>query len=162
VQGDTAAGAADVLEIKPGEDTTMRKHFLAAVALCGLFGSAAAAVERPVLTVDVPFSFQVGKDTMPAGTYKIRQNVQNGAVTVAEDAGSYTVMTLSNTIQTAQIPAKGKLVFRRYGSTYFLSQIWTGGYDLGRQLSASKAEREMARAPQPEHTQLALVTINAR
>ena len=37
-----------------------------------------------------------------------------------------------------------KLVFHRYESTYFLSQVWITDNDRGREVSRSDAEREMA------------------
>ena len=37
-----------------------------------------------------------------------------------------------------------KLVFHRYGSQYFLAQIWTAGNDRGQELPKSGREREVA------------------
>ena len=37
-----------------------------------------------------------------------------------------------------------KLVFHRYGDTYFLSEVWVTGTTTGRQLFRSRAERELA------------------
>jgi hypothetical protein len=57
------------------------------------------------------------------------------------------------------------LVFNRYGSTYFLSEVWEGlGSDDGLRVVPSKAERmtarEMAAAARPHNTELALVVFN--
>jgi hypothetical protein len=38
-----------------------------------------------------------------------------------------------------------RLVFHRYGNTYFLSQVWEGGDRTGRQLVISKQEIAMQR-----------------
>jgi hypothetical protein len=47
-----------------------------------------------------------------------------------------------------------ELVFNRYGQTYFLSQIWTGG-DQGRQLFKSNREKEILRGE--PRTEIALL-----
>ena len=77
-------------------------------------------------------------------------------------SGTYTVKTLSPGVAVVQStdykssgivstlgkknldPANGtKLVFRRYGKTHFLAEIWTQGDDNGREILKCKAEREM-------------------
>jgi hypothetical protein len=42
-------------------------------------------------------------------------------------------------------PTKARLVFNKYGDTYFLSQVWSSGYAQGSALYQSKTERELAR-----------------
>jgi hypothetical protein len=37
-----------------------------------------------------------------------------------------------------------KLVFHRYGDTYFLSAVWVTSNTTGRELARSRAERELA------------------
>ena len=37
----------------------------------------------------------------------------------------------------------GKVVFHRYGNSYFLSEVWTPGSDIGKQVFRSKAEKEV-------------------
>ncbi len=38
-----------------------------------------------------------------------------------------------------------RLVFHKHGEQYFLSQIWTPGGSTGRELTMSRAERELAK-----------------
>ena len=49
-------------------------------------------------------------------------------------------------------PNEGRLVFNKYGETYFLSQVWTPGYSQGGALTKSKTEREIARTTSPAQT----------
>ena len=42
------------------------------------------------------------------------------------------------------LPTASKLVFHRYGSQYFLAQIWTAGYEQGKELPKSSRESEVA------------------
>jgi hypothetical protein len=51
-----------------------------------------------------------------------------------------------------------KLVFHRYESTFFLSQVWITGNDRGREVGRSPAEREMAaKTMQRDNTVVAAV-----
>jgi hypothetical protein len=58
------------------------------------------------------------------------------------------------------------LIFHRYGSTYFLSQVWQGGGQNGQQLTLSKAERvtarQMAALATPHNVELASVSFPYR
>lgn len=44
---------------------------------------------------------------------------------------------------TSSKPVGARLVFNRYGEEYFLSQVWTDGGQLGRELPKSKRERSL-------------------
>ena len=47
-------------------------------------------------------------------------------------------------LRVAEAQKTSKLVFHRYGSQYFLAQIWTAGNDRGQELPESGREREVA------------------
>jgi hypothetical protein len=54
---------------------------------------------------------------------------------------------------------EGKLVFSRYGDRYFLSQVFSAGSGVGRQIPKSKLERELASSqprPTTEHVALSV------
>jgi len=42
-------------------------------------------------------------------------------------------------------PDEGRLVFNKYGDTYYLSEVWKPGDSQGGALAKSKTEREIAR-----------------
>ena len=52
---------------------------------------------------------------------------------------------LTNPIQADPSKTRARLIFHRYGQTYFLAEVWTGGDSTGRQLLKSKQERSMER-----------------
>jgi hypothetical protein len=94
----------------------------------------------------IPFSFYVGNKALPAGNYVVRplgslHNVL--AIQNAENhASALTIVPIGVQAASAQ---NTKLVFHRYGNTYFLSQVWQGlGRNEGLQLVPSKTERELA------------------
>jgi hypothetical protein len=121
------------------------------VLFTALLTAAAAALgqTRPGdVTVDVPFAFHLAGQQFPAGHYIVRNE---GDVCLrifsAERRGLHVP-----THQSLRTESDGsKLVFHRYGATYFLSQVWANGSTTGWVLSQSRAERELAdRAEQME------------
>jgi hypothetical protein len=54
------------------------------------------------------------------------------------------ILVPTNAAQRSGSDNSSKLVFHRYESTYFLSQVWITGNDRGREVPRSPAEREMA------------------
>jgi hypothetical protein len=58
-------------------------------------------------------------------------------------------MCLAGGIQANRPSNTTKLVFNRYGSHYFLSQVWALGDSTGQLLKPSRAEREIARTFKP-------------
>ncbi len=66
------------------------------------------------------------------------------------------VMLLTTGVSSRKVSEDARLVFQRYGESYFLSQLWKPGYDVGRQFPQSKLEREAAsRASHGETIELA-------
>jgi hypothetical protein len=52
---------------------------------------------------------------------------------------------MTSNVQAMETPTTSKLIFRRYGETYFLSQIWEAYSEHGRQLAKSRTERSVER-----------------
>jgi hypothetical protein len=48
-----------------------------------------------------------------------------------------------------EVPSEGRVVFNRYGDTYFFAEVWVPGRTQGMALSKSKTERELARVTLP-------------
>jgi hypothetical protein len=57
------------------------------------------------------------------------------------DGKSGTMRLTSPVIANSRQDNKARLVFHRYGSTYFLSQVWLDGRSTGREFAKSKQER---------------------
>ena len=115
---------------------------LAALAL----GFAAAAQAQTALnykTFAVPFSFKVGNKVLPAGEYKI--TAENQIIRVQKTDGKENAVALTQRTRGANHNLSDvKLMFRRYGDQYYLSQVWLPD-SLGREL----------KKPRPENTDLA-------
>jgi len=104
------------------------------------------AQSRP-LEVNVPFAFEVGNNTLPAGSYRV-ESVPTGAGSIEilrSNRGDIRLpISTMTTAPTSGIPASA-LVFHRYGNRYFLAQIRTGD-GHAREVFPSKQEKELARS----------------
>jgi len=99
------------------------------------------------LEVSVPFTFEVGDKTLPAGNYRV-ESVQTGAgsLEVLRSNSGDVRLTISRIVTASShgTPAPA-LVFHRYGNRYFLAQILTGD-GHSRDLFPSRQEKELARS----------------
>ena len=94
----------------------------------------------------VPFDFSVGDKKFPAGVYSVtRVNPEKIMLRLSSEDGREAIHIITNPVQTKESPKTGKLIFRRYGETYFLSQIWESDEIQGRQLAKSRTERSVER-----------------
>jgi hypothetical protein len=97
------------------------------------------------LAAQVPFDFVVGDKTMHAGEYQVNPlNDDGNAIVISNNNGDRAVR-LSYTAERSDKQLRAKLVFHRYGSTYFLSQIWMAGQATGRELPKTRQERAAER-----------------
>jgi hypothetical protein len=109
-------------------------------ALFAVASSLVAQTNPGDMVVDVPFTFNVAGQALPPGHYIVAalgdalriSNYQARGIFVPTHAGTRTASDGS------------KLVFHRYGDTYFLSAVWVTGNTTGRELFRSPAERELA------------------
>jgi hypothetical protein len=100
------------------------------------------------LKADIPFDFVVGSKTLAAGEYMVGQITTNSneAVLVrSSDGNGHNAIRMSNAISSSAPKRKTTLTFLRYGSTYYLSQVWIAGSAQGRELLKSKQERSAER-----------------
>jgi len=105
---------------------------------------ASAVAQTGAMRVTVPFNFTVGKQTLPAGDYKV--SISNSLLEVARIDGPGTASVMTN--KTGGGPddnASPRLVFHCYGTHRFLSIAWIGEMNQGHELYASSAELEYAR-----------------
>ncbi len=99
-----------------------------------------------LIKAEVPFPFPVGNSKLSAGSYTADMNVAQGVLRVRSADCKSTVLILSSAVQSSTEAAHAKLVFTKYGDEYFLSQVWPAGTGIGRELTKSRSEREIAAA----------------
>lgn len=122
-----------------------------------------AANAQDKVAARIPFTFRAGKSVLPAGEYTFSTIGPAGTVLVRSIEQKANAMLIANAVQASQRPAGGKLVFHRYGDTYFLSQVWKPGSERGHQFIPTRAEQEMAAAAQRSGgTEVASVPLTNR
>jgi hypothetical protein len=131
------------------------------IALCtALLAAASASMGQTSpgdVVVDVPFAFMVAKQALPAGHYIVRA-VGDAQVRIFNSKTTGFFVPTHGALRT--VSDGSKLVFHRYGDSYFLSQVWVAGNTIGRELPRSRSERE-AREYRAE-MELAVIRPNAR
>lgn len=111
----------------------MKKHFISIAALFSfvLVLSVASTFAQSVrsVRVNIPFEFQVGKKTLPAGDYRVAAPPATIGVRtlllsgINEHVNNF--LSISS-VGTRDESRASSLVFRRYGDVYFLAEINVG------------------------------------
>ncbi len=95
------------------------------------------------LKVNIPFEFSVGRLLLPAGTYEIDTKVAPGVLRVRSADWVNAALVITHGVVERNRSEEAKIVFNRYGDTYFLSKVMYGG-GIGRELQKTPREKEMA------------------
>jgi hypothetical protein len=124
----------------------MKRNMLFAVLVLGL--TTGSAFGQTLTRVNIPFEFSIGNSTLPAGEYTVGPVFAGNSTVLAIHSLDWRkqIVMQTSAAESAKGPSENKLVFRRYGDQYFLSQIWAKGQALA--LPVSNREREMARNTQ--------------
>lgn len=99
------------------------------------------------LTVNIPFDFSIGNQTLPAGEYSVKQFSQRSMLIESADGRTRAIAQTPRIVQDGanEGTPQEKLVFHQYGNQYFLAQIWMFRGSDGRELNQSDAERQAAK-----------------
>jgi hypothetical protein len=112
------------------------------------FGSAVVSANAQSSTrvvADIPFEFIVADKTLPSGNYDVRPMFDNGhGLLIRSRDGNKSAMRITNPVIGNGKEVKAKLVFHRYGKTYFLAQVWNGDQN-GLELRKCSKERTLQR-----------------
>ena len=121
----------------------MKTHLFRTFMVTVLAASAAFAQNSTRLQANVPFDFIAGNQALPAGQYALDQGPAPGIVMIRSADGKSGAFVLTYAAFSAVAHDKPSLVFHRYGSTYYLSEVWGPGND-GRKLPPAARERDLA------------------
>ena len=146
----------------------MKREALRTIITLSLFVAAVAttvfAQVRPQLRADIPFSFHVGSATLPSGKYTVNRPAStNGMLLVRSEKGGKSAYAISNNKEKGIEASNTRLVFRRYGDQYFLSQVWVKGETAGITIPVSKEEKKVINSRPDRHLAMAAaeeVTVN--
>jgi hypothetical protein len=108
-----------------------------------LVAVAAVQAQDKTVTANVPFSFYMGSSAMAQGSYSVDE-FSHGTVVCMRSKDTTKSVTTHGIIGKKQAES-ARLVFHRYGQSYFLAEIWSGDTSVGQALAVSQREKELAR-----------------
>ena len=104
----------------------------------------ALAQSTSLAEANIPFAFQTGTQTLPAGMYRIDR--ESGHLLLLRGPGQAAGFVDTHDAIRSRAAAQGTIVFDRYGDKYYLRQIWTAGSTDGLECPKSRAEKESPQA----------------
>jgi hypothetical protein len=113
--------------------------FLAALLATSI---AVGQSNRGETVADVPFTFTVANHSFPAGRYTVTP-INQTLLRIFNFHNQGTVVLARSTDGMAP-EETGKMVFHRYGGTYFLAEVWVAANGTGSRLFQSRAEKKLA------------------
>ncbi len=116
-------------------------------ALLSFAGVSASVAQSTQVRVKIPFAFQADQQEYQPGVYTFQLSPTSNRVQVV--GSSHTGQFLSLPDETLSPADKGKVVFKRYGSTYFLREIWMAGSKFHVHTLPSRAEKQLQLASNP-------------
>lgn len=132
----------------------MKKNTLMLALVSGILLMAGAAVQAQssrTTRASIPFDFAANGVAMKAGDYTIRKGNAETMVLSSTDMASQVFVLAQQKIATSEEGRSLRLIFQRYGNSYFLSEIWTNA-NSGIRLRPSKNERAIAKLNQRAQT----------
>lgn len=130
----------------------MKKYLLFTIAITMFMAVLATAAQAqsngsPLMHARIPFAFHVGGTELPAGEYNISVlNPSSDRKVLQIRSTDGRVSAMVNTVDlNGKAAESSKVVFHRYGETYFFAQAQVGGESTSLSAVKSSAERNEAR-----------------
>jgi hypothetical protein len=129
----------------------MKRNSIATSSLVvlSLLLTAAGAYAQSAVQAHVPFAFKVGTAQVPAGTYSMKTDNDTNIVSIRNVKTNAMVLAIG----TGQSPSKttGKLIFRRVGSQYILTEILGTTGQTAMAFAVPKRNSELQAASRPSN-----------
>jgi hypothetical protein len=107
--------------------------------------SGPTAAQAQSITVSVPFNFSANEQNLPAGTYRVSLQAPRYLLFVNTQSTKKQYLMLVEPTWEQNSEDGGRVIFRRYGKSSYLYQVWIPGRGQGRQFVRSRAEQETLR-----------------
>ncbi len=117
---------------------------ITAIALLAIANFAVAGTsfaQSKAVQAKVPFDFTVGNKVLPSGMYTIEEESPWSIVIKNHDKAVERVSVVEQDGKKAA--SGGKLIFHKYGSQYFLSEILSDQANMNVQVPVSKTEKRV-------------------
>jgi hypothetical protein len=151
---------------KPGAMAPRRKeddmkrtaYMIGALAALLLMAIVPVYAQKMSAQVNIPFGFMVDDVRMPAGEYLIIAPSEK-VICIQRVGGPEVKATITNSSGPVKWNGRPKLVFRHYGSLYFVAAAWLPNSDHSHEFFTSATEIEVARnTPQKSYELVMNVT----
>lgn len=127
-----------------------------------LASSVSAQTPSRNVMAQIPFEFNVGDKTLPAGDYLIAEITSDGAaLRISNQDDNKSVSRLTSAVKSSEPKEHSTLVFQRYGERLYLSQVWITGEREGREMIKSGQQRAADRELAKNNAKAETVTIAA-
>jgi hypothetical protein len=129
----------------------MKKKVFSVMATCCLLTAVAATAHAQLpgtaLRASIPFEFSVRGTILPAGDYEIKRISDEPDGLIISSLSDKHEQALFETIpvEAARTSSRAEIIFHRYGDSYFLSEVFAGGEQTGRELTRSRLEQTLRR-----------------
>ena len=110
------------------------------VVLGAILANVSAQAQQPSVSVNVPFDFVVGQQTLAAGVYRMQREGEFVSIRSAEGPAVFALLLAGGTLSTQD--GTPYIVFTRYGSEAFLNSVVFAA-DQSYNLSRSSKEKEL-------------------
>lgn len=123
---------------------------------------------RNLGTAEIPFDFVIAGETLPAGTYSVEvlSRSSHDLLMIRDAEGCAREIFKAMPVETRKPGALGRLVFRRHGEVYFLTQLSASGepyrFDLFKSRRERLLERELLSAAGREKLQSVQLAMRTR
>jgi hypothetical protein len=99
------------------------------------------ASAEALMVVDVPFNFTAGSAQMPAGRYQVSRVTEN-TIALQLERGAKSLFVLTHATDRNTPDSRAELVFDRFGSRYFLAEVWSRNSRAGHALRLPKIDSQ--------------------
>ena len=107
----------------------------------------ANAQSNKIWKANIPYSFHVEDQNLPAGTYLVQW--AGGRLRIASEDGKYSASAIALPKEGRTTQASSRLKFNNYAGERFLREIFFAGQEQSRELLRSKLEISYARRVKP-------------
>jgi hypothetical protein len=123
----------------------MKKHLWQIVALLAALLTASSALSQSNggdFVVDVPFPFIVADRILSPGRYTVTHIGDH--VLRIHGSDKRAALVLTNRVERSAGDNSRKMIFHRYHTVYFLSEVWDTPESIGRRVPKSRTEERLA------------------
>lgn len=97
-----------------------------------------------LMKVHIPYDFSVADQSFPPGVYNVYTVTAARIIRITNVDGKHTAIVNTQLNYNGAGSPNSRLVFNQYGSQYFLTQIWSAGEDLSRNLTPNPKAKKLA------------------